>query len=200
MVFDVSVKIVKLRSSKWIIKLTSTWNDLRADVNVKWFESWCQSEAFESWRQREQTWKLTSTSPNFRAGVTLKGFKSWCNRDRIWEVTSTFYQLLTHGRWFSLGTPASSTAKTGHHDIAEILLKVKNQIKSIYQILSRWRHLSNPVTVTPALKSFQGDTSPKIRRRWRQFSSLFTLTSPPTMGKQLVNFITYGCESSAPFL
>jgi hypothetical protein len=39
--------------------------------------------------------------------------------------------LLAHGRWFSLGTPAS---KTGRHDIAEILLKValstKNQIKS----------------------------------------------------------------------
>jgi hypothetical protein len=43
------------------------------------------------------------------------------------------YQLLAHGRWFSLGTPASSTTKTGCHDIAEILLKVAlntiNQIK-----------------------------------------------------------------------
>jgi hypothetical protein len=34
------------------------------------------------------------------------------------------YQLLAHSRWFSLGTLASSTTKTGHHDIAEILLKV----------------------------------------------------------------------------
>jgi hypothetical protein len=34
------------------------------------------------------------------------------------------YQLLVHGRWFSPGTPASSTTKTGRHDIAEILLKV----------------------------------------------------------------------------
>jgi len=34
------------------------------------------------------------------------------------------YQLLAHGRCFSAGTPASSTIKTGHHDIAEILLKV----------------------------------------------------------------------------
>jgi hypothetical protein len=33
------------------------------------------------------------------------------------------YQLLAHGRWFSPGTPASSTTKTGRHDIAEILLK-----------------------------------------------------------------------------
>jgi hypothetical protein len=31
------------------------------------------------------------------------------------------YQLPAHGRWFS---PASSTTKTGRHDIAEILLKV----------------------------------------------------------------------------
>jgi hypothetical protein len=32
--------------------------------------------------------------------------------------------LLAHGLWFSPGTPASSTTKTGRHDIAEILLKV----------------------------------------------------------------------------
>ena len=44
------------------------------------------------------------------------------------------YQLLAHGRWFSPGTPASFTTKTGRHDIAEILLRVPlstiNQIKS----------------------------------------------------------------------
>ena len=34
------------------------------------------------------------------------------------------YQLLAHGRWFSPGTPASSTTKTGRHEIAEIFLKV----------------------------------------------------------------------------
>jgi hypothetical protein len=37
------------------------------------------------------------------------------------------YQLLAHGScgwWFSPDTPASSTTKTGRHDIAEILLKV----------------------------------------------------------------------------
>jgi hypothetical protein len=42
--------------------------------------------------------------------------------------------LLAHGQWFSPGIPASSTTKTGHYDIAEILLKVAlntiNQIKS----------------------------------------------------------------------
>jgi hypothetical protein len=42
--------------------------------------------------------------------------------------------LLGHGRWFSPGTPASSTTKTGRHDIAEILLKVALSTK--YQIIN----------------------------------------------------------------
>jgi hypothetical protein len=36
--------------------------------------------------------------------------------------------------------------------------------------------------------SFSGGGS---RNTWKE---------PPTMGKQLVNFIIYGCESRAPFL
>ena len=39
-------------------------------------------------------------------------------------ISDKVYQLLAHGRWFSPGTPASSTTKTGRHDIAEILLRV----------------------------------------------------------------------------
>jgi hypothetical protein len=42
--------------------------------------------------------------------------------------------LLAHGRWFSSGTPASSTTKTGGHDIAEILLKVALNTKKSNQI------------------------------------------------------------------
>jgi hypothetical protein len=53
---------------------------------------------------------------------------------RLAAASGKVYQLLAHGRWFSPGTPASSTTKTGHHDIDEILLKVglkhkKNLIK-----------------------------------------------------------------------
>ena len=33
-------------------------------------------------------------------------------------------QLLATGQWFSLDPPVSSTNKTDHHDIAEILFKV----------------------------------------------------------------------------
>jgi hypothetical protein len=55
--------------------------------------------------------------------------------------------LLAHGRWFSPGTPASSTTKTGHHDIAEILLKVvlkhqkSNQIIKCYKLNEKYHNL-----------------------------------------------------------
>ena len=43
---------------------------------------------------------------------------------RLTAASDKVYQLLAHGLWFSPGTPASSTTKTGRHDITEILLKV----------------------------------------------------------------------------
>jgi hypothetical protein len=43
---------------------------------------------------------------------------------RLAAASDNAYQLLTHGRWFYSGTPASSTTKTGRHDIAELMLKV----------------------------------------------------------------------------
>jgi len=43
---------------------------------------------------------------------------------RLAVTSDKVYQLLAHGRWFSPGTPASSTTKTGRHDIAEMLLKL----------------------------------------------------------------------------
>ena len=49
---------------------------------------------------------------------------------RLAAASDKVYQLLVHGRWFSLGAPASSTTKTGRHDMAEILLKVALNTKS----------------------------------------------------------------------
>jgi len=53
---------------------------------------------------------------------------------RLTAVSDKAYQLLAHGRWFSSGTPVSSTTKTSRNYIADILLKVAlnttNQIKS----------------------------------------------------------------------
>jgi hypothetical protein len=50
------------------------------------------------------------------------GFQKECTR--LAAASDKVYQLLAHDKWFSLGIPASSTTKAGHHDIAEILLKV----------------------------------------------------------------------------
>jgi hypothetical protein len=67
-------------------------------------------------------------------GARFVYYKKRCTRHAA--ASDKAYQLLAHGRWFSSGTPASSTTKTGRHDIVEILMKValniKNQIKSIY--------------------------------------------------------------------
>jgi hypothetical protein len=45
-------------------------------------------------------------------------YKKGCTR--LAAASDKVYQFLAHGRWFSPGTPASSTTKTGRHDIAEI--------------------------------------------------------------------------------
>jgi len=49
---------------------------------------------------------------------------------RLTAANNIVYQLFAHGRWFSPGSPASSTTKTGRHDIAEILLKVALSTKN----------------------------------------------------------------------
>jgi hypothetical protein len=49
-------------------------------------------------------------------------YKKGCTR--LATASDKAYQLLAHGRWFSPGTPVSSTTKTGRHDIAETLRKV----------------------------------------------------------------------------
>ena len=75
---------------------------------------------------------ITNTSwVRVRLGKLQKGYA------RLATASDKAYQLLAHGWWFSPGTPASSTPKTGRHDIAEISLKValntKNQpINRIY--------------------------------------------------------------------
>ena len=76
-----------------------------------------------------------SLSPIRRGFVpSFVNYKKGCTR--LTAASDKVYQLLTHGRWFSPGTPASSTTKTGRHDIAEILLKVALNTKIQIQIHS----------------------------------------------------------------
>ena len=74
-------------------------------------------------RQLDYLTTHTRLSP-IRRGLAsgFVNYKKGCTR--LAAANDKVYQLLAHGRWFSLGTPASSTTKTGRHDIVEILLKV----------------------------------------------------------------------------
>jgi hypothetical protein len=79
----------------------------------------------------------TSLSPIRRGfAPSFENYKKGCTR--LVAASDKVYQLLAHGRWFSPGTPASSTTKTGRHDIyvAEILLKVALSTKIQIQIPS----------------------------------------------------------------
>ena len=72
----------------------------------------------------------TSLSPIRRGFVPgFVNYKKGCTR--LAATSDKVYQLLAHGRWFS---PASSTTKTGRHDIAESGVKHKkiNQDIMIY--------------------------------------------------------------------
>jgi hypothetical protein len=73
-------------------------------------------------------------------------YKKGCTR--LAAASDKVYQLLAHDRWFSQGTPASSTTKTGRHDIAEIMMKValntikSNQIKPNLQMTCEYTYIS----------------------------------------------------------
>ena len=57
------------------------------------------------------------------------------------DASDKVCQLLAHGRWFSPGTPASATRKTGRHDIAEIMLKVALKTQKSKKKLNRtWNY------------------------------------------------------------
>ena len=95
------------------------------------------------WLNELGSWNLdypltihTSLSP-IRRGFApgFVNYKKGCTR--LAASSDKVYQLLSHGRWFSPGTPASSTTKTGRHDIAEILLKVALNTQKINQINHR---------------------------------------------------------------
>jgi hypothetical protein len=78
---------------------------------------------------------------------------------RLAAASDKVYQLLAHGRWFSLGTPASFTTKPGGHDIAEILLKVA--LSTINQIIKS----NHKVTCEKSLKIPKWQSEFVYRRR-----------------------------------
>jgi hypothetical protein len=140
---------------------------------------------------------------------------------------SSAYKLFAHGRWFSPGTSASSTTKTGRHKIAEIFLIVALNTKyQLIKIFSSFFNILFKIFIPKQIVQnadytyLDGLHLCKLKRVKWQFLSLMltnfhywfvratsfsggrgrsTRREPPTMGKQLVSFITCRCESRAVF-
>jgi len=70
-------------------------------------------------------------------------------RTRYTTLCDKVCQWLATGRWFSPGHPVSSTNKTDHHEITEILLKVA--LKTIKQT-------NNILFICRMITTFGGDT------------------------------------------
>ena len=84
-------------------------------------------------------------------------YKKGCTR--LAAASDKVYQFLAHGQWFSPGTPASSTPKTGRHDIAESGIKhnKSNQIEIVQYMSKIVFHY-----VTTFIQTFHSSISIKI--------------------------------------
>ena len=96
---------------------------------------------------KELSWSYGSWIYNYLCNHYLSPLKVWVRIPPRWGVLNTTLcdkvcQRLVAGRWFSPGTPVSSTNKTDHNDINEILLKValntKTQIHSIQLFMEEY--------------------------------------------------------------
>jgi len=115
-----------LSSFNWSLSALSLLsNHVFRDFNSKWSIMFFIGFRGPGWLDLT-THKLIQTNTAWGCDRLCK-LQKGCTR--LTTASDTVFQLLAHGRWFS---PASSTTKTGRHDIAKILLKValntKNQI------------------------------------------------------------------------
>jgi hypothetical protein len=97
-----------------------------------WMVSWrfCESKAFP----HQTDFFLFNQMPGHSLNYGCDHMCNQCLKLWVWTpfmarctrctLCDKVCQLLATGRWFSPGTPASSTNKTDHNDITEILLKV----------------------------------------------------------------------------
>ena len=85
------------------------------------------SPNYRKYKGPSWSWLHGSWIFNYLCNQCLSPLMLWVRisiRVRCTILCDTVCQWLATGRWFSPGTPASSTTKTGRRDIIEILLKL----------------------------------------------------------------------------
>ena len=100
-------------------------------MNTTYTSSLLRAFTGSGWLNELGSWITNSYKPITNTAWVRARLCKWqkgCTR--LAAASDKVCQLLAHGRWFSPGTPASSTTKTGRHDIAEILLKVALNTKN----------------------------------------------------------------------
>jgi hypothetical protein len=101
-----------------------------------WYHQSFKGPRVAQWVRSLDLTAHTSLSP-IRRGFAPNFVNDKKGCTRLAAASDKASQLLGQGRWFSTGAPASSTNKTGNHDIAEILLKVALNTKIKTQIHSK---------------------------------------------------------------
>ena len=102
-----------------------------------------------SMSQASMSCQVTDNTPiTNTAWVRARHCKLQKGCTRLVAASDKVYQLLAHGRWFSPGTPASSTTKAGRHEIVEILMKVA--LNTINQIIF-YQNFDNDIMKTQIL-------------------------------------------------
>ena len=116
---NLSVKLLK--KQLWLEKVTVSIN-----IWLKFLTcgtSWAHCTVWKpSW-----LWSYGSWIYNYLCNQCLSPLMLWVRisiRARFTTLCDEVCQWLVTGQWFSPGPPVSSTNKTDHHDIPEMLLKV----------------------------------------------------------------------------
>jgi hypothetical protein len=84
----------------------------------------------------------------------------------------------------------TKTTKMGFRPWSLTSIKVKG---------NKWMSGESRVLIIQTRQVFKGENEEQNIPHCRSFSGVRSRSEPPTMGKQLVNFITCGCKSSSPF-
>ena len=93
-----------------------------------------------SWSWSYGSWINNYLCNQCLSPLWVRTLLSWGELDTT--VCDKVSQWLATGRWFSLGSPVSSTNKTDRRDITEILLKLESHIKH-HQPKPIWGQMKN---------------------------------------------------------